>query len=133
MLLLLFTTGVSREDFIGGIASDIQSKLPNTFELDQIKKKCGTLTPTNVVLLQELERFNNLIRRMSLSLVNLQRALAGEVGMSNELDELAKSLYNGQLPAMWRSLAPETLKSLGNWMIHFLRRFQQYTTWVKGQ
>ena len=124
---------MSREDFISGIASDIQSKLPSTFESDQIKKKFGTLTPTNVVLLQELERFNNLIKKMSLSLVNLQKALAGEVGMSNELDELAKSLYNGQLPVMWRSLSPETLKSLGNWMIHFLRRFEQYTTWVKSQ
>ena len=133
LLLLLFTTGISREDFISGIASDIQSKLPSTFELGQIKKKFGILTPTNVVLLQELERFNNLVKRMSLSLINLQRALAGEVGMSNELDDLAKSLYNGQLPVMWRSLAPETLKSLGNWMIHFLRRFQQYNTWVKGE
>lgn len=126
-------TGISREDFISGIAADIQSKLPTLFELDQIKKKFGTLTPTNVVLLQELERFNNLVKRMSLSLVNLQRALAGEVGMSNELDELAKSLYNGQLPSMWRSLAPETLKSLANWMLHFLRRFDQYTRWVKGE
>ena len=51
--------------------------------------------------------------------------------MSNELDELSRSLYNGQLPAIWRALAPATLKSLGNWMAHFLRRNKQYQTWVR--
>ena len=58
------------------------------------------------------------------------QALAGEVGMSVELDELSKSLYNGHLPSIWRALAPATLKSLGNWMLHFLRRNAQYQQWV---
>lgn len=61
---------------------------------------------------------------------NPWQALAGEVGMSVELDELAKSLYNGQIPSIWRVLAPATLKTLGNWMIHFLKRNQQYLKWV---
>ena len=52
--------------------------------------------------------------------------------MSNELDELAKALFNGQLPSIWRSLAPATLKSLGNWMSHFLRRNDQYSYWVSS-
>ena len=58
------------------------------------------------------------------------QALAGEVGMSSELDDVARSLYNGSIPAIWRRLAPDTLKSLGNWMLHFRRRFEQYETWV---
>ena len=58
------------------------------------------------------------------------QALAGEVGMSAELDEVAKSLYNGQLPSIWRALAPATLKGLGNWIIHFHKRNQQYLKWV---
>ena len=58
------------------------------------------------------------------------QALAGEVGMSDELDDLAKSLYNGSLPAIWRRLAPATLKSLGNWITHFQQRLAQYLRWV---
>uniref|UniRef100_A0A1X7UR28 AAA+ ATPase domain-containing protein n=1 Tax=Amphimedon queenslandica TaxID=400682 RepID=A0A1X7UR28_AMPQE len=124
-------TGISRDEFINGIATDIQAKLPEIFKLDVIRKKYGEMiSPTTVVLLQELERFNKLIKKMSSSLSNLQKALAGEVGMSNELDELSRSLYNGQLPSIWRALAPATLKSLGNWMAHFLRRNKQYQTWV---
>lgn len=59
------------------------------------------------------------------------QALAGEVGMSSELDEVAKSLFNGQLPNIWRKLAPATLKSLGSWMEHFLQRYDQYSRWVR--
>ena len=58
------------------------------------------------------------------------QALAGEVGMSSELDDVARALFNGQIPSIWRRLAPDTLKSLGNWMIHFLSRYKQYDGWV---
>nr|DBA23158.1 TPA: hypothetical protein GDO54_014099 [Pyxicephalus adspersus] len=123
--------GISRDEYIGQVAKDIENKLPQIFDLDQTRKNFGLdISPTTVVLLQELERFNKLIIRMARSLAELQRALAGEVGMSNELDEVARALFNGQIPNIWRRLAPDTLKSLGNWMIHFRRRYNQYTSWV---
>ena len=50
--------------------------------------------------------------------------------MSSELDEVARALFNGQIPNIWRKLAPATLKSLGNWMDHFLKRLNQYSQWV---
>nr|XP_057927697.1 dynein axonemal heavy chain 10-like isoform X1 [Doryrhamphus excisus] len=122
---------ISRDDYITQVAQDIENKLPALFDLDVIRKQFGNeVSPTSVVLLQELERFNKLVVRMKRSLAELQRALAGEVGMSSELDEVARALFNGQIPAIWKKLAPDTLKSLGNWMIHFKRRFEQYRFWV---
>lgn len=50
--------------------------------------------------------------------------------MSNELDDVARALFNGQIPTIWRKLAPDTLKSLANWMEHFKRRYEQYTAWI---
>jgi dynein heavy chain, axonemal len=82
-------------------------------------------------LLQELERWNNLVKKMANSLLDLNRALIGEIGMSDELDSLGDSLYNGFLPAIWRRLAPDTQKPLGSWMLHYLHRYQQYDTWIK--
>ncbi|XP_066546047.1 dynein axonemal heavy chain 10 [Amia ocellicauda] len=124
--------GISRDEYISQVAKDIQNKLPKVFDLDVIRKKFGLeVSPTSVVLLQELERFNRLVSRMARSLAELQRALAGEVGMSSELDEVARALFNGQIPLIWRKLAPDTLKTLGNWMIHFKRRFEQYSSWVE--
>ncbi|XP_054939143.1 dynein axonemal heavy chain 10-like isoform X1 [Physeter macrocephalus] len=125
------STGASRDDYTGRVAKDIENKMPKVFDLGLVRKQLGTATsPTSVVLLQELERFNKLVIRMSTSLAELQRALAGEVGISSELDDVARSLFLGQIPNIWRKLAPDTLKSLGNWMPYFLRRFSQYTTWV---
>lgn len=56
------------------MAQDIQNKLPKLFDLDVIRKQIGTdVSPTSVVLLQELERFNKLVVRMQRSLAELQR------------------------------------------------------------
>lgn len=66
--------GISRDEYIGKVARDIQNKLPILFDLDVIRKKFGLeVSPTTVVLLQELERFNRLIVRMSRSLAELQK------------------------------------------------------------
>uniref|UniRef100_A0A8B9MLI2 Dynein axonemal heavy chain 10 n=1 Tax=Accipiter nisus TaxID=211598 RepID=A0A8B9MLI2_9AVES len=124
-------TRISRDEYIANVAKDIENKIPQVFDLDQIRKGFGPdITPTTVVLLQELERFNKLIIRMAKSLAELQRALAGEVGMSSELDDVARALFNGQIPGIWRRLAPDTLKTLGNWIIFFRARYNQYTIWV---
>lgn len=50
--------------------------------------------------------------------------------MSNELEELSRSIYNGTIPNIWRRLSPATLKTLGNWIIFFMQRHQQYILWV---
>jgi dynein heavy chain len=123
--------GISREDFIGGIASDIQESIPAVFDTVRIYKSFGTPTPTKIVLIQELERWNILVEAMASSLHDLRGALKGEIGMSQKLDEIANSLYNGSLPDMWRNLAPQTEKKLGSWMNHFKKRYNQYSEWVK--
>jgi dynein heavy chain len=147
---------MSREEYIASVAIDIITKIPEPFDLVIVRKdfekiekmkertedadgnpiastrQTGAilLPPTTIVLLQELERWNVLVTKMMISLVELQKALQGIVGMSNELDELADALFNGTLPASWRRLAPQTLKGLGSWMTHFSRRLAQYNQWI---
>ena len=66
--------GSSREEIIDKISVDILSKIPDPFDIDTIRKNYGiNITPTTVVLLQELERFNKLINKMSSSLNLLGR------------------------------------------------------------
>eukprot|EP00992_Anisonema_acinus_P002258 TRINITY_DN10608_c1_g1_i2.p1 TRINITY_DN10608_c1_g1~~TRINITY_DN10608_c1_g1_i2.p1 ORF type:complete len:2266 (+),score=796.72 TRINITY_DN10608_c1_g1_i2:1-6798(+) len=126
----------SREDVLDKIVQDVMAQIPQPFDRklifgrEKAKNKDGLLQPTQVVLLQELERWNSLVERMMLTLKDLQKALAGVIGMSAELDELANSLFNGQLPSMWRTLAPLTRKNLGGWLLHFHRRLAQYRSWL---
>jgi dynein heavy chain len=49
---------------------------------------------------------NKLIVRMGVSIADLKRALNGEIGMSQDLDVLGSSFFNGFLPPMWAKLAP---------------------------
>jgi len=141
--------GVRREQYIAGIASSIQEALPRPFDVLAIRSKIEAvmaaldhnaksggprhLRPTSVVLLQELERWNKLVAAMTQSLLDLQRALRGEIGMSLELDALSSALYNGYLPALWRRHAPATEKKLGSWMKHFGARQKQYAQWISLQ
>lgn len=113
------------------MANDVLQKIPEEFEIWKVRRSFQiNLTPTIIVLLQELERFNKLIATMRRTLEQLKRALAGEIGMDAVLDNVAYSLFNGQLPAAWRRLAPSTRKNLGAWMDHFQRRQEQYFNWV---
>jgi dynein heavy chain len=67
---------MSREEFIDATASDILKRIPVKYDMDKIKKKYGIdVSPTTVVLLQELERFNKLISTMFRSLSTLKRVI----------------------------------------------------------
>merc|ERR1712072_419036 len=135
--------GMSREEYIAITAKDIFNKIPlesmdvGSYDLLQIrvllekKNENGVITPSQVVLMQELERWNSLVLRMASTLQDLQKALVGEIGMSDQLDALGDALYNGFLPNMWRRLLPDTQKALGSWMNHYNRRYEQYDAWIK--
>merc|ERR1712072_964009 len=135
---------MSREEYIATTARDINAKIPiasiDVGAYDLIQTRLALLqrneedfiSPCQVVLLQELERWNNLVLKMAISLIDLQRALVGEIGMSDQLDSLGDSVFNGFLPAMWRRLAPATEKSLGGWMTHFSKRHELYKDWVEN-
>jgi dynein heavy chain len=122
--------GMSRDKHISNIAEGILSKLNQPFDLELVRTNLTEVpSPTEVVLLQELERMNKLIVNMRSSLSELKKALIGEVGMSSGLESLANALFNGYLPPQWAKLAPATLKGLSSWITHFEKRFAQYTAW----
>jgi dynein heavy chain len=125
--------GASREEQISAVADSVQEQVPDPFDGAIIKREMGNdVTPISVVLLQELEHWNKLLVYMRNSLKELKRALAGEVGMSSELDDIASALFNGTIPPSWRRICPQTEKGLGSWMLHFNRRQAQYSAWVKN-
>jgi dynein heavy chain len=135
------TQGASREATLTRLAADILAQIPAPFDRKMILRQQleraaaaghDSLQPTQVVLMQELERWNTLVNVIDSSLRSLQSALAGMIGMSSELDEVSTALSNGQLPAQWRRWAPATRKNLGRWLVHFQRRYQQFQQWVEA-
>lgn len=136
MLLMMPRTGgasggISREDFISNTASDILEKVPEQSDVVVIRKQLPKiLSPAQIVLMQELERWNKLVAYMGQSLADLQKAMTGEIGMSDSLEKLGDAIFNGQLPNQWKNMAPMSEKPLGSWINHFAGRSEQYDEWT---
>ncbi|KAL9651290.1 hypothetical protein ABK040_001243 [Willaertia magna] len=109
--------------------------IPEPFDREElmmrIQQVSPKLSPIHVVLLQEVDIWNSLVRIMKRSLIDLQRALAGEIGMSEELEHLNNSLNTGQVPRLWMDYTPPTKLSLSDWLNYFKERHNQYVGWVK--
>jgi dynein heavy chain len=124
----------TREEIVLEMAQQfLESKVPPKFDMLAINKKfSGGKSPIEAVLTQELERYNMLNDTMRESLDDLISSLKGEIAMNAEIESVMLSLYNGLLPTSWRALAPETQKSLLNWLDHYKRRHDQYEDWLEN-
>jgi dynein heavy chain len=60
-------------------------------------------------------RYNRLLSVMDTSLVAVKAALLGLVVMSDELEKLANSLFDNQVPKIWAEKGFLSLKPLASW------------------
>ncbi len=86
----------------------------------------------NTVLTQEVIRYNKLLVVMAEMLVNVQKAVKGEVVMSEELDKMATSLFNNQVPLKWAGVGFLSLKPLASWIQDLNDRINFLKKWIEG-
>ena len=85
----------------------------------------------NTVLTQELARYNGLIKCIKTSLVDLKRAILGEILMAEEIEDAMISMCDGQIPAMWIKGGFNSLKPLGSYIKDLQIRLEFFQTWVE--
>uniref|UniRef100_A0A8C3I3V3 Dynein axonemal heavy chain 3 n=1 Tax=Chrysemys picta bellii TaxID=8478 RepID=A0A8C3I3V3_CHRPI len=124
--------GKSPQETVEDLARDILSKLPNDFNLEAVMKKYPVLyeESMNTVLRQELIRFNRLTEVVRSSLVNLGKAIKGQVLMSSELEDVFNSMLGGKVPPMWAAKSYPSLKPLGSYVSDLLTRLAFFQEWI---
>uniref|UniRef100_A0A8C0ZKV4 Dynein axonemal heavy chain 12 n=1 Tax=Cyanistes caeruleus TaxID=156563 RepID=A0A8C0ZKV4_CYACU len=137
---LLLTQGGGTQGTSGGgdstlyaIADDILSKLPKDFDIESclIKYPVKYEESMNTVLVQEMERFNNLIRTIRITLINLKKAIKGLVVMDADLEALSGSLLVGKVPEKWAQHSYPSLKPLGSYVVDLLARLKFLQDWYE--
>ncbi|KAJ3297193.1 Dynein heavy chain 3, axonemal [Borealophlyctis nickersoniae] len=124
--------GKSNEEITSDIASTMLASLPPDFNTSGVQKAYPVKydESMNTVLIQELVRFNRLLKIIRESLQNVIKALKGLVVMSKELEEVATSLTLGKIPDMWAGKSYPSLKPLGGYFADFIARLKFFQDWI---
>ena len=83
------------------------------------------------MLLQELPRFNKLLRTVKGSLKNIKLAIKGEVVMSSELEEVGSSLIDNKIPASWAKVSYPSMKPLAAYIVDMVERLVFMKKWIE--
>jgi len=120
---------------VNAIADNILEEVPKPFDVKAAEKKYPVRyeQSMNTVLTQELIRFNNLIRTLRQSLVDMKRAIKGEVLLSAELEAALFQILDGKVPAMWLKKSYPSLKPLGGFIKDLKERLEFFQKWVDTQ
>lgn len=84
----------------------------------------------NTVLLQELARYNNLLRTIRNSLKQLIQAMGGFIVMSSDLENMAESLTKNLIPQNWARRSYPSLKPLSGYFKDLLQRLKVLQDWI---
>lgn len=131
------SSGLSNDDIALEIIMKIKKFLDKIINVDNIEPSLievdakGRPAPLTTVLLQEVERFNKLLRIVHGSLNDLEKAIKGLVVMSESLEAVFEAFLNNRVPTVWSAKGGFlSTKTLANWIKDFAIRIEYISSWV---
>ena len=128
--------GRSNDEIVQDLAKGISERLPDRLDVATghpdlfLPGEYGLIPSLSTVLLQEVERFNRLLGVMIRTLADLERAIRGEVVMSQDLDDMYFAVLNSLVPPNWKKVAYPSLKPLSSWIQDLNERVSFMRTWL---
>ncbi|XP_007947093.1 dynein axonemal heavy chain 6 [Orycteropus afer afer] len=129
--------GKSNDEIVQELVASVQTRVPEILEMEGASESLftkdpqGRLNSLTTVLGQEVDRFNNLLKLIHSSLETLNKAIAGLVVMSEEMEKVYNSFLNNQVPSLWSNTAYPSLKPLGSWVKDLILRTAFVDLWLK--
>jgi dynein heavy chain len=125
--------GKSLEQSIQELLIVIEKETPLAFDYEEVFGKYPTeyTESMNTVLIQEVIRYNVLLIRMDKDIKTLKKALSGKIVMSDDMERIATSLYNNQVPQVWIKLGFLSLKPLMSWLLDLKDRIDFFNEWIE--
>ncbi|KNE63057.1 hypothetical protein AMAG_08223 [Allomyces macrogynus ATCC 38327] len=124
--------GTSREEQLIGVCESIVTRVARPLDLESILRKYPTdyKESMSTVLVQEVVRYNRVLKLVHTSLQDLIKALKGVVVMSEQLDAMANSMSINQVPVLWSARAYPSLKPLSSWVTDLVARIDFLQQWI---
>ncbi|EAT40340.1 AAEL007918-PA [Aedes aegypti] len=124
---------VEKEKAILAVIEGIESRLPPDFDLELAKAKYPVdySESMNTVLVQEMERFNNLLQEIRSSCINLKKGIAGLIVLTPELESVYNAINYKKIPDSWMRKSYPSLKPIGAYINDFLERLAFLETWYQ--
>ncbi|XP_045081518.1 dynein axonemal heavy chain 2 isoform X2 [Coregonus clupeaformis] len=123
--------GPSRENKVSELAADVLQKIPGLIDYEGTRALLADdPSPLNVVLLQEIQRYNALLHTIRSSLIELEKGIKGLVVMSSSLEETFHCIFDARVPPLWVKAYP-SLKPLASWTRDLCQRVEQFARWAE--
>ncbi|CDQ86290.1 unnamed protein product [Oncorhynchus mykiss] len=123
--------GPTRENKVLELAADVLQKIPGLIDYEGTRVLLADdPSPLNVVLLQEIQRYNALLHTIRSSLIELEKGIKGLVVMSSSLEETFHCIFDARVPPLWVKAYP-SLKPLASWTRDLCQRVEQFARWAE--
>ncbi|KAK2185461.1 hypothetical protein NP493_233g02018 [Ridgeia piscesae] len=123
-------SGESIEDQVMDLAQNLMKQVPENIDYHATARILSVdPSPLNVVLLQEIERYNLLLNLIRKQLSDLERGIQGLVVMSTDLEQVFHCIYEARVPPTWEKAYP-SLKPLASWTRDLIQRMDQFEKWA---
>ncbi|XP_020923545.1 dynein heavy chain 9, axonemal isoform X4 [Sus scrofa] len=122
--------GAAREEKVKAVLEEILERVTDEFNIPELAARAQERTPYVVVVLQECERMNVLLRELQGSLRELDLGLKGELTMTSNMENLQNALYLDTVPESWARRAYPSTAGLAAWFSDLLNRIRELEAWT---
>nr|VZI11206.1 unnamed protein product [Spirometra erinaceieuropaei] len=125
------SAGDSKEEKVLELIDNLSKQVPENLDYEGTAKIfANDKSPLVVVLLQEIQRYNNLLNLIRGQLQDLEKGIQGLVVMSSELDDSFEAIFENRVPTEWQN-AYNSLRPLSSWARDLAQRIQMFLTWCQ--